>query len=291
MKKSFLSIATLLLAGTLSAAAWTESQKTKIWEQDTDKVKYTYTQEQKLTFTGTNTSSTGAANEVQIHGNSNMKVDFTQDARYEITFEMVHDKGLGDTQPASGMLSMVNTSNDVCIVFGNSPTVMCQAGVLLHKDVPNTSAVESLAFGSAGKQVWTPSGNINYGKGHYQYTIIFETFADSSINDKIYFGVKNETTGANTYFLKLNSSHLGAGGHTEKVFDDIGFHLIGDATTSGGNKSSMGDVTFIGSENGTPQNSFTKWTRKAENIPEPSAFGLLAGIGALALVASRRRRK
>lgn len=290
MKNTFLPIATLLLAGTLSANAWTESQKTKIWEQDTDKVKYTYTQEQKLTFTEKDTATTGAANEVQIHGNSNMKVDFTQDARYEITFEMVHDKGLSDTQPASGMLSMVNTSNDVCIVFGNSPSVMSQTGVLLYADVPNTPALESLAFGSAGKQVWTSPGNINYGDGHYQYTIIFETFADSSINDKIYFGVKNETTGANTYFLILNSSHLGCGGHTEQVFDDIGFHLIGDAAAPGGNKSNVGDVTFVGSENGTPQNSFTKWTRTAENVPEPSAFGLLAGIGALALVASRRRR-
>jgi hypothetical protein len=26
-------------------------------------------------------------------------------------------------------------------------------------------------------------------------------------------------------------------------------------------------------------------------VPEPSAFGMLAGLGALALVASRRRRK
>lgn len=38
--------------------------------------------------------------------------------------------------------------------------------------------------------------------------------------------------------------------------------------------------------------TFSNITLKGENvIPEPSAFGLLAGIGALALVASRRRRR
>ena len=30
---------------------------------------------------------------------------------------------------------------------------------------------------------------------------------------------------------------------------------------------------------------------KVASVPEPSAFGMLAGLGALALVASRRRRK
>ena len=35
----------------------------------------------------------------------------------------------------------------------------------------------------------------------------------------------------------------------------------------------------------------TAFARNAAAIPEPSAFGMLAGLGALALVASRRRRK
>ena len=41
---------------------------------------------------------------------------------------------------------------------------------------------------------------------------------------------------------------------------------------------------------GTGSVSDLKWSGTAA-IPEPSAFGLLAGLGALALVASRRRRK
>ena len=38
-------------------------------------------------------------------------------------------------------------------------------------------------------------------------------------------------------------------------------------------------------------NAVLSTTEMASMIPEPSAFGLLAGLGALALVASRRRRK
>ena len=88
------------------------------------------------------------------------------------------------------------------------------------------------------------------------------------------------------------------------------------------NGSGMLDVTFLDSasnttytltpENGLTMNNFASggvissvtfggWTSTSTNgssmtissavIPEPSAFGLLAGVGALALVASRRRRK
>lgn len=57
-------------------------------------------------------------------------------------------------------------------------------------------------------------------------------------------------------------------------------------------------LTYDSSLLSTPEITVGNWTKEslikvteASAIPEPSAFGLLAGIGALALVASRRRRK
>ena len=299
--KNTLLITTLLAAGTLGAsAAWTESQKNKIWEQDTDTIDYSYEEVQSLMFSSVNIGSTGVANDKQVHGNNQMIVSFKEDARYEISFEFSHDKRGNDINPASGMLSLVNTGNDVCIVLGNASNTMAQLGILLDNppvdaDIPNTSALEMLLNGSCGKNVYSSSGLNTYAGGDYQYTIIFETFADSNIQDKIYFGVQNENTGKNAYVLNVNASHLGCGGATEQVFDDIGFHLTGDSTGSGGNTTTTADVTFVGTENGVSQNYFKKWKRTATpieqpSVPEPSAFGLLAGVGALALVAARRRR-
>lgn len=294
MNKSFLTVTALLLAGSLCASAdWKESTKM----QSTDKVKYTYTEGATTNFFGTDTSftgisSSGSANEVH-HRISGLKVDFTQNARYHITFEVIHagyDAGVND-YPSSALLYFVNDNNDVSLLFGNGSDTAARIGCILNRDVTTNDRKESLVGNSSDTHYWSTSG-VAYGNGRFQYDIIFETFSDQSINDKIYFGVKNETTGVSTYYTAglLDSSHLQCGGHAEQVFDDIGFHIVGNAGGGINHTGGQPGVTVVGNSSYQPQSKMTVYTRTVEVVPEPSAFGLLAGLGAIALAVSRRRR-
>ena len=129
---------------------------------------------------------------------------------------------------------------------------------------------------------------MTYGAGDYQYHLIFETFADNATPDMIYYGVENESTGQFSYF-SLRTDQIGMGGPNNKVWDDIGFNLLGAA--NGGQNSSTPGVTVVGYDNNRHQSYMTVYERTAVAVPEPSAFGLLAGLGALALVGARRRNR
>ncbi|MBQ9759660.1 MAG: PEP-CTERM sorting domain-containing protein, partial [Opitutales bacterium] len=64
----------------------------------------------------------------------------------------------------------------------------------------------------------------------------------------------------------------------------LGYYHEGNELTDVNNGEYLANVYFLGNSKEATRNFVF-------SIPEPSAFGALAGIGALALVAVRRRRK
>lgn len=72
------------------------------------------------------------------------------------------------------------------------------------------------------------------------------------------------------------------------VNNNASFQLFGDGVTATGLSNASWTVQVAGKETGRTLS--VNENGVATVVPEPSAFGLLAGLGALALVASRRRR-
>ncbi|MBQ9758427.1 MAG: PEP-CTERM sorting domain-containing protein [Opitutales bacterium] len=299
--KNIITTALLCAAAVSANAAWSTSQSTSIWEQNTSTMTYSYTEDSKIQLVPNRGGlayweTEGASQQIDIHCPDSVKIDFAKNARYELTYKVRVYGNLADGSFPYVNLTLVDSGNSVSMLFGNSKATDCQFGAILNRDVTTSPQKESLPAESCGTRVWS---TLNQGPlssavdGLYSYRLIFETFEDSTVKDKIYFGVTTPS-GSSKSFLLLNSGHIGMGGDTTKVFDDIGFSISGaDFTSDGGSTlDGLGGVKLIAKDS-----TFTTWTREhtpveqeQPNVPEPSAFGLLAGLGAIALAASRRRR-
>lgn len=295
--KNIVTTALLCAAAVSANAAWTTTHQNSIWE---DKTKYEYTQTGSVALVPkdggrTYWQSQGFSTAQDINFDNSVAIDFSKDARYELTFRVRYRGSITNNTLPYCNLSLVTSGNDASILFGNSDDAICQLGVVVGKDVTATSAKESLCANSAGSQVFSTGWSQNIYSEYYTYKLIFETFSDSSINDKIYFGVTT-THGETQSKLNIDASMLGLGGYDSKVFNDIGFSISGaDFTVEGGTETVDNQKGVILLHDGS---SLTTWDRKVipepepeePAVPEPSAFGLLAGLGAIALAASRRRR-
>ena len=99
--------------------------------------------------------------------------------------------------------------------------------------------------------------------------------------------------------MALETSSLGTA-WSLTVLNTDGTYYNQTASLSGLRWSSMGDITKIDVDKNVVSKAYafdgfikgeSAYSLNKAAIPEPSAFGMLAGLGALALVASRRRRK
>ena len=305
--KNTLLITTLLAAGTLGASAWNNiddglsgynySSASYVWNDQID-------------HRGSN-SVAGVEN----WGWDGYKIDLSRDGQYEITFTVYADTK-GDS--ADPMFNIYLAGAKQSIIYGNyidlnkgginyldgyagvykCDTNACNVDrvggqygtVILNTNIHGKPGVQAIG----ASRVEGPDGESNREllTGYHYYTIDIETFADSNQKDLIKFKYNgaNHVSGQWSRDLEIQSVFSGIG-ISEQL--EIGYFVAENGGTLA-DTHTMGIASKTRTKIETPPPAPTPTPTPppaTPDIPEPSAFGLLAGAGALALVASRRRRR
>ncbi|MBQ6705757.1 MAG: PEP-CTERM sorting domain-containing protein [Opitutales bacterium] len=152
-------------------------------------------------------------------------------------------------------------------------------GILLGNGLDEVGA---LYIGESGVY-WggTAAANLLYGQSNDAYKDKF--FTQSTNSFRVDWIGETETGAASGFYVWLNDQLIG---------EALSGLVRSDVVSSYKNSLLVGDigsayVTFAE----ISEMSFDAQKAYAPSVPEPSAFGLLAGMGAIALVVSRRRRR
>ena len=239
------------------------------------------------------------------HHRQNMTIHLDSDARYEFSFSFKltqNGAGVGD----QAMAGMYLAGSGGSIYFGN---VQLESSSDRRDAVAVRYDADIAEYNdNAGQKVYFPNGEFQYkvsspydytapvsGKwytivdgredngfdsGNYRLEIVIEAFKDESKQDILYL-YANTPDGEKYYWLNFD----GLGFASDAYFDAYGFLLHNDGNSiATAERASSYEYSRVKREVITPE------VPVVPDIPEPSAFGLLAGVGALALVAARRRR-
>ena len=247
-----------------------------------------------------------------VHHRQNTTINLKADARYEFEFEFSLNQsggGYGD----QAMAGMYLAGNGGSIFFGN--VQLTSTGDRRDAVAVRYNADIAEFNDNAGQKVYFPNGEFEYklsaphdyykpvdgqrytvvdgsadnafDSGDYRLEIIIEAFADENTEDKLYF-YASTPDGTKSLWASEGDGFKGLGFAHDAYFDAYGFVLHNDdGATATAKKMSGYEYSRSKREVVTPEPEIPE---VLPDIPEPSAFGLLAGAGALALVAARRRR-
>ncbi len=218
----------------------------------------------KITATGTNNT----ISDVEIQIRENFEIAVTgKDDELKITSAIVnHDEGGGGlTKTGLGTLILSNENSTLsrAITISEGPLVAGSASAL---GTGKTTVASGASLGLiAGTTVSSVSGGITLANGA-----------------KIIVDMASKASATETFMLELITGTVLTYNSTGITSDNVST-LLGAIELSNWNKDGwIQTLTFDDSAN---KLSLTM------TIPEPSAFGLLAGVGALVFVAARRRRR
>ena len=155
-----------------------------------------------------------------------------------------------------------NTGTSIDIFGTNGASNAGAQGIVLQWTSADNG---TLRFGAKGGSSWAQLTNISLPSSAQTVVITYLKSADVSVASSILKLKFGDSTEATITAPTSNTTFLGNGGNTR-------------LWTNGG-KDTYSSIALSYGASVSP------------TIPEPSAFGLLAGAGALAFVAARRRRR